>query len=136
MKVNRTVRACCAIGVLALMSRAAISNPNWLLAEGPSQVAATAASSEGTSPTPASAASSAGLPADVQAELRSLSPGTVIVPCNSSVAVLPDSVLPDLPLGFPQAHPGFRYLSHGYCADNPNATPMPIVVPNVDGPAG
>jgi hypothetical protein len=136
MKAKRAVRTCCAIGVLALMSGAVISSPNFLLAAGPSSTPTTATLSAGPSSVPATAASSAGLPADVQAELRSLAPGTVIVPCNSSVSVLPEGVQPDTTLGFSFAHPGFRYLSHGYCADNPNATPIPVVVPIVDGPPG
>ena len=84
MKAKRAVRACCAIGVLALMSGAVISSPNSLLAEGPSPAPATAASSEGPSPAPATAASSEGLPADVQAELSSLPVGYVIVPCTAA----------------------------------------------------
>lgn len=66
------------------------------------------------------------LPADVQAELAALPSGTRIVPCNSSVAVFPEDVRPAPAFGFFQMHPGFRYLSHGYCADDPSATPAPF----------
>jgi hypothetical protein len=75
------------------------------------------------------------VPADVQAELSRLPVGTVIVPCNSSRAVLDDDARPSRPLGFYDFHPGWVDLSHGYCADNPSATPRPLLIPNMDGPA-
>jgi len=116
-------RVAAAVAVVAVTFAVLVLSPRLLLAAGPSSA-------------PATQGASVGLPSDVQAELRSLSPGTVIVPCNSSVSRLPEGVRPVTTLGFAFAHPGFRYLSHGYCADNPNATPIPLVVPVVDGPPG
>lgn len=81
-------------------------------------------------------ASPEGLPSEVQAELDSLPAGTVIVPCNGAHPVLPRGIRPLRELGFEQAHPGFRYLSDGYCADNPSASPIPMTVPVVDGTPG
>lgn len=78
------------------------------------------------------AAPAPSIPPDVQLQLQAMPPGTVIVPCNPSVSVLPEGVRPDTPTGFAEAHPGFRYLSHGYCADDPNATPIPMDLPLVD----
>lgn len=75
------------------------------------------------------------LPPDVQIALDALSAGTIIVACSPSYAVLPEGVTPLVSLGFARLHPGFRYLPHGYCADNPTATPMPLVIPSADEPA-
>jgi hypothetical protein len=84
-------------------------------------------------PNPTPAVSTAALPADVQDQLNHLSPGTVIVPCSPSVAVLPEGVRPLTTLGFSFGRPGFRFLLHGYCADNPSATPIPVNVQSVGG---
>jgi len=65
------------------------------------------------------------LPPDVQAELDALPAGTVIVPCNSSEARLPEGIVPSTSLAYVALHPGWRYMLHGYCANNPTATPMP-----------
>ena len=78
------------------------------------------------------ASPAASIPPDVQQQLNAMPPGTVIVACNPSIAVLPEGVRPFTPTGFAEAHPGFSYLSHGYCADNPNATPLPIDIPVVN----
>ncbi len=96
-------------------------------------IAAAATPSASPTSTPPAASSSPvdQLPADVQAQLKALSPGTVIVPCNSSEARLPEGIDTTVSLGFIARHPGWRFLLHGYCADNPSATPLPPP-PNVD----
>jgi hypothetical protein len=71
------------------------------------------------------------LPPDVQSQLDKLSAGTVIVPCNSASARLPEGIVPSVSGSWWAAHPAWRLLLHGYCADNPNATPEPVVVPNL-----
>lgn len=68
------------------------------------------------------------LPADVQAELRGLPAGTVIVPCNASVDRMPEGVIPTRTLGWWSLHPGWHYLRHGYCADNPRAAPIRVSI--------
>jgi hypothetical protein len=68
------------------------------------------------------------LPADVQTELRGLPTGTVIVPCNASVHRLPEGVIPTRTLGWWSLHPGWHYLKHGYCADDPKAVPRPASI--------
>ena len=76
------------------------------------------------------------VPPEVQAELDALPSGTVIVPCMGNHPRLPDGIRPQRQLGFYLREPAFRYLSDGYCANDPNATPVPLTVPVVDGPPG
>jgi hypothetical protein len=83
---------------------------------------------------PAKAPSVAELPPDTRAVLDSLPDGTILVACNSSVSKYPEGVRPHRPLGFEQARPGFAILPHGYCVDNPKATPIPIDIPFIDQP--
>src|SRR5450631_126315 len=76
----------------------------------------------GISPAPSTgAAPLETVPPDVQAQLDALSPGTVIVPCNSSEARLPEGIDTSGSLAYLALHPGWRFLLHGYCADNPTA---------------
>lgn len=71
------------------------------------------------------------LPPDVQSQLDKLSAGTVIVLCSSTSARLPEGIVPSVSGSWWAAHPAWRLLPHGYCADNPSATPEPVLVPNL-----
>lgn len=81
--------------------------------------------------TPSPAATSP-VPEVVRQELAALPPGTILVPCLPGMPVLSPGVRPFRFPSFEMQHPAFRYLSDGYCADDPVATPLPFVVPTVD----
>lgn len=82
---------------------------------------------------PAEAPALTDVPADVRAQLEALPAGTVLVACSPSVSKYPEGVRPSRPAGWSYSHPGFVLLKHGYCADNPNAMPIPLDIPNIDG---
>jgi hypothetical protein len=106
--------------VLAVLLAALFARGSMAGASPPSLAGAPAVTtSSSPSTTPAET-----LPPDVQAQLDALSPGTVIVPCNSSEARYPEGITPAI--GAMILHPGWRLLAHGYCADNPTATPLPV----------
>jgi hypothetical protein len=86
----------------------------------------------GSTPTESPGALGPTLPPDTQEQLSKQAPGTVIVPCNPNEPVLPEGTVYSMNPAWAALHPGFRYLKHGYCADNPSATPLPdayVVVP-------
>ena len=91
------------------------------------------ASSIAPTPGPPSADPGA-LPTDTEAALWELAPGTVIVDCLPGMARLPEGIMPSRAAGWSQMHPGFFQLPHGYCADNPSATPIPIRPDSADPP--
>jgi hypothetical protein len=80
---------------------------------------------DNVTPTPGATFGPSDVPPDTLAQLANQAPGTIIVPCSSTQPVLPDGANYSInPFWFAR-HPGFRYLKHGYCADNPSATPLP-----------
>ncbi len=89
------------------------------------------------SPTPnflASLAPDATLPPIVEQQLSALPAGTKIVDCLPGVPRLPEGLIVNRALGFYQARPGFHELGKGYCAEDPNATPVPMRIDNADKP--
>ena len=90
----------------------------------PGQVGATASSAASPVPSTARTAES-GVPADTLAQLAKAPPGTVIVPCSPSEPVRPDGSMYSTNPVWAAHHPAFRQLAHGYCADDPSATPLP-----------
>lgn len=107
--------------------RAVVSRFLWLAALGTLVMACSVSSGTSASVSPAAtpgASDSADIPADVQAQLAELPPGTVIVPCTDAHPKLPEGLNISRAPDFYQQHPGFEELLHGYCADNPNATPI------------
>jgi len=135
MKTMMANRVAAAAGVVAVTFAVLVLSPRLLLAAGPSsapgtQGASVALPSDAAGPTssaPATQGAPGAPPSDVLAELSSLPVGYVIVPCTSTQAVT--GVRTEHTAGWVARHPAFRYLSHGYCADNPNATPIPMVAP-------
>ena len=103
-----------------------------------SHPAATSAGAQASLPdatsAPTSPADGDAIPSDVQAALASLSNGTVIVDCYPGMPRLPEGVVPSRAAGWSQLHPGFFQLPHGFCADNPAATPIPIRPDSADPP--
>jgi hypothetical protein len=139
MKTMKATRVAAAAGVVAVTFAVLVLSPRLLLAAGPSSAPATQGASvalpsdaAGPSSAPATQGASEALPSDVQAELSSLPVGYVIVPCTAAHPVMP-GVRTSHTSGWAARHPSFRYLSHGYCAENPNATPMPVVAPLSNG---
>jgi hypothetical protein len=135
MKTLMPTRAAAAVAVVAVTFAVLVLSPRLLLASGPSsapgpQGASVALPSDAAATSSAPATQGVGLPSDVQAELSSLPVGTVIVPCTPTHPVMP-GVRTSHTTGWVARHPGFRYLSHGYCADNPNATPIPQAAPPI-----
>jgi hypothetical protein len=137
MKTMMANRVAAAAGVVAVTFAVLVLSPRLLLAAGPSSAPATQGASvglpsdaAGPSSAPETQGASVGLPSDVLAELSSLPVGTVIVPCTPTHPVMP-GVRTSHTTGWVARHPGFRYLSHGYCADNPNATPIPQAAPPI-----
>jgi hypothetical protein len=137
MKTMMANRVAAAAGVVAVTFAALVLSPS--LAAGPSFAPGTPGASvavpsdaAGPSSAPATQGAPEALPSEVQAELSSLPVGYVIVPCSSTQAVQP-GVRGEHTLAWRARHPAYRYLSDGYCADNPNATPIPVVVP-IQGP--
>lgn len=65
------------------------------------------------------------VPADTLNQLAKAAPGTIIIPCSPSQPVRPDGAYYSINPGWFDHHPGFLQLKHGYCADNPSATPLP-----------
>ncbi len=88
--------------------------------------------STGPSATPVPDNDERGLPADVQAALAKLPAGTVIVDCSPGTRRLPEGVVPNKIAGWLNLHPGWAQLPHGYCADNLQATPIPLRDDSVD----
>ena len=134
MKTMMANRVAAAAGVVAVTFAVLVLSPRLLLAAGPSSAPATQGASvalpsdaAGPSSAPGTQGAPGAPPSDVLAELSSLPVGYVIVPCTSTQAVT--GVRTEHTAGWVARHPAFRYLSHGYCADNPNATPIPMVAP-------
>src|SRR5258705_13968833 len=86
-------------------------------------VSATLSPTSGPTPAPATT-----LPPDTQEQLSKQAPETVIVACTVDQPVLPDGTRYSVNGAWAALHPGFRFLKHGYCADNPSATPLPNAV--------
>jgi hypothetical protein len=74
---------------------------------------------------PSAARSAAPIPADTLEQLAKAPPGVAIVPCSSSEPIRPDGSMYSTNPVWAAQHPAFRQLAHGYCADDPSATPLP-----------
>ncbi len=125
-----------AAAMLTIVGVTLASGTTWSLAA--DAVANSPDSAPVASATPSATASSgsvASLPSEVSAALSRLPPGTVIVPCTAAHPTL-SGVHIERQLGFALREPGFYMLPDGYCADDPSATPQPLIAPVLDGPPG
>ena len=67
-------------------------------------------------------------------QLQQLGPNTRVVPCNSSVSVLPPGTVVAPVAGAAHYFPGRYTLADGRCAFDPDVTPAPLRPDSVDGP--
>jgi hypothetical protein len=117
------------IGVLVAVASVALSRASASGATGTSQpTVAQGGTSEPALAAPNGPLPTPPLPPDVQAQLAALGPGYEIVGCSPSEPRYEVGNEPRFNPGWFTLHPAWRVLHHGYCADNPSATPIPVPI--------